>query len=197
MKYAYYLYRFCEGKTRSSLVILPSRDRFAIPAGTLAKALAVGALIFVVACSSPPNINQVREQNQQLIGTPQGVKTLSAASVAQCDRTIQTQYLSRYSQPFTWQRAIAPTAMDTTNLYIRNASAMISQRVGYDVSRSVAFMTRYRGENFTGIAQATDFVCLYEVMLGNQMGLKAVYAANQFETLWGVKAVSPAQWGGE
>ncbi len=156
-------------------------------------ALSVTAL---TACSSPPNINQVREQNQQLIGTPQGVKVLSPASVGQCDRTIQTQYLSRYSKPFTWQRAIAPTAMDTTNLYIRNARAMISQRVGYDVSRSVAFMTRYRGENFTGIGQATDFVCLYEVMAGNQMGLKAVYAASQFETLWGVKAVTPAQWGG-
>ena len=161
------------------------------------RSIAVVAIILAVAaCKPPPSLNQVRQQNQQLMGTPQGVKTLNPNLMTQCDQTIAQYYLSQNVKPHTWQKVIAQTAMDTTNLYIRNAAPTISRRTGFDVSRSVAFMTRYRGENITGFAQAEDFICVYEVFAGNQMGLKAVYNRQQFGNLWGVNAVTPAQWDG-
>lgn len=159
--------------------------------------VAVAAIILAVtACKPPPTLNQVRQQNQQLMGTPQGVKTLTPQLMMQCDQTISHYYLTQNVKPHTWQKVIAQTAMDTTNLYIRNAAQTISRRTGFDVSRSVAFMTRYRGENVTGFAQAEDFICVYEVYAGNQMGLKAVYNRQQFENLWGIHAMTPAQWDG-
>lgn len=153
-------------------------------------------LLVVAACKQLPTVADSRLSNQQLIGTYQGVKTLPPQLVAQCDRKIRDYYIAHYNKPYSWRKAVTQTPMDTTNLYILNSHPAISRRVGFDVSRMVAFTTRYQGTNAANLPQYTDFICVYQNIDPNFLAFKAAYSAGQFEDQWGIDAVPPAQWGG-
>lgn len=161
----------------------------------IAVALLAG-LAALSACKNTPTVGDSRLSNQQLIGTFQGVKTLPPQLVSQCDRKINQYYISTYNKPHTWRKVVTQTPMDSTNLYILNSHPTISRRVGFDVSRMVAFAARYHGTNAASLPQYIDFICIYQNVEPNSLAFKAVYSDTQFEDQWGIEVIPPAQWGG-
>ncbi len=111
----------------------------------------------------------------------------------QCHNKIKELYISKYSGPNTWSVSKKLAPMDFTNTVLYDYAPQISERMGFDTSNTLAFMTRYKGTMALGIGTATDFVCLVQIK-GGYMHFRAAFPEQQFEARWSVQSLAPVAW---
>lgn len=110
-----------------------------------------------------------------------------------CHERIKQFYIAKYKNPETYVVSEKFAPMNFANATIYDYSQPISQRMGYDVTNTLAFMTEYKGKTALGLNWPQRFVCVVQATDG-YLHYKSVMPEDNFKKLWAIDPDTPMAW---
>jgi|CXWL01.1.fsa_nt_gi hypothetical protein len=109
-----------------------------------------------------------------------------------CHKKINEFYISGYenSESYNITKQLAPA--DFANIVIHGNARLFSNRVGFNVSNTLVFMTEYEGKTSLGVNWPQRFVCVVRVK--DTIEYYYVLTEEGFKTTWGIDPAVPFAW---
>ena len=110
-----------------------------------------------------------------------------------CHQHIRSTYIANNKNPETWTISEKLAPMEAATGIIYDYRTQLNERMGFDTTDILAFMTQYRGQTSLGIHWTENYVCLIQLK-GGYLHFNSVLTSEQFEHAWSVKSTVPYAW---